>query len=343
MYKNEVDGRVPIGLYLGNEWVCEFMDVDYVRFHSDCRYQQESRLKCNEITEKELGYRFGPMIDFGVIQDASIYGGMPVCKDKAFPILTPAVAEPEEIDPLIEKMYKIDPLESGLVPRFFEWRDQIKRDYGADMKYGNATKGCATMMGQILGIINFLTWIITEPERIRRLIDCWYDIVVRYTEAMRKVTGFVSAGWFGIYSDLSGMISPSLYEEFIKEKEKKLYQRFAGGIDDKRYYHADYRMLHQLPHLRDIGVNQINVDPYIDCKAILDIMPDVVIFGQIPPTEVLLYGTPEQVRQCVKRDIEQAGRNHNLIVSTAGGVNPGTSIENLKAIYEATEEYGYIY
>ena len=333
--------RIPVDLQLISDWIMGHMDADYVRYYTDCRYQQETRLACGAITEKELSCAIGPAIDFGVIQDASIYGGEFVCLDKATPVLTGAVREPADIDGLVERMANIDIFNSGLIPRYFEWRGFIKREYGADMTYGASIQGCATMMGQILGITNFLTWIMTEPERIKNLIDCWYETSVRYIDAMRRATGFASAGWFGIYSDLTGLLSPALYADFIQDKERMLYERYAGGPDDIRFYHADYHMLHQLPALKAIGVNRVNIDPDADCESILKLMPDVVIVGQIPPTSVLLYGTPEDVRRCVKRDIDQAGKTRSLIISTAGGINPGTSIENLKAICDAAEEFGY--
>jgi len=335
--------RVPVDLYLGNEWICEHLNLDCVRFYTDYRYQQDARRACTKITERELGYSFGPMIDFGVIMDASIYGGQPRFSETAPPVLTHAVEEPEEIDALIESVSASDPLKRGLIPQYFEWHSRIHDDHGVALGYGAAIKGCATMMGQILGITNFLTWIITDPEPIRRLIDCWYDTSVRYLDAMRQATGVtLSVGWFGLYSDLTGMLSAGLYEEFIKDKEKALYERYAAAPNAVRFYHADYHMLHQLAALKDIGVNRVNIDPYIDCRAILNVMPDVTIIGQIPPTDILLYGTPGQVRQVVKRDIEQAAPTGNLILSTAGGINAGTNFENLRAVCEAAEEFGYV-
>ena len=97
-------------------------------------------------------------------------------------------------------------------------------------------------------------------------------------------------------------------------------------------------MLHHLETLKDMGVNQVNIDPYIEPKQILEKMPDVIIFGQIPPLKVLFMGTPEEVITCAKRDIGQAGKQ--LVLTTAGSINPGTSFENIKAMCYAAQEYG---
>lgn len=142
---------------------------------------------------------------------------------------------------------------------------------------------------------------------------------------------------------MTGMLSPQMYREFIMAAEKELFDLFAPNLGDKRFYHADYHMLHHLDTLREMGVNAVNIDPYIEPRQILAKLPDAVIYGQVPPTKVLLYGRPEEVIACARRDIEQAGPGKHLILSTAGSINPGTSFENLRALCYAAEKYGYLY
>lgn len=145
------------------------------------------------------------------------------------------------------------------------------------------------------------------------------------------------------YITLAGMLSPQLYREFIMDAEKQLYEKFSPNPRNRRFYHADYHMLHHLDTFQEMGVNEVNIDPYITASQILAKLPEAVVYGQIPPTKVLLYGTLEEVVACARRDIEQAGDGKHLVLSTAGSINPGTSFINLKAICYAVEKYGYIY
>ncbi len=336
--------RVPVSIHLDGDWICDFLKLDNARYYSDFEYQQEQRLRCSEITKKELDYTIYPAVDFGVVMDASVYGGQVNYESKATPTLRPVVNEPEEIDYLIEKMNKVDILEQGLVPKYLEWRERIRMRYGIELSYGNSLKGCATMLGQVCGITNFLTWIMTDPEQIQKLADCWLEITKKYISALRKATGFdESCPGFSFYSDVAGMLSPQLYIDFMMEREKSIYDLYASDSQDTRFYHADSHMLHHLDTLREMGVNQVNVDPYIDPSQILQKMPDVIVFGQIPPTKVLLYGTPDEVVECARRDILQAGAGKHLILCTAGSINPGTAFENLRAMFYAAEKFGYIY
>ena len=341
---NDTILRVPVSITLDGDWICQYMKLDNSRYYSDYQYQQQYRLECSKITERELGYTIHPVVDFGVVMDASIYGGEVNYTANATPTLKPAVTDPAEIDALVEWMAGVNLLEQGLVPKYFEWREKIRAQYGVELKYGGGMKGCATMLGQICGITNFLTWIVTDPEPIHKLVHCWLNTSKRYIREMRSATSYPpEQPGFSFASDVAGMLSPGLYREFIFKAELELYEEFAPGPDDKRFYHADYHMLHHLDAFREMGVNEVNIDPYIDPGQILAKLPQAIVYGQIPPTKVLLYGTPDEVVACAKRDIEQAGPGKHLVLCTAGSINPGTSFENLRALCYAAEKYGYIY
>ena len=331
--------RVPVNVSLDGDWICDFLKLDNALYYSDFDYQQEHRLRCSEITKKEIAYTIHPSVDFGVVMDSSIYGGRVNYESNATPTLKPAINDPEEIDAFVEKVYSSNILEQGLVPKYLEWREKISSKYGIKLTYGGGIKGCATMLGQICGITNFLTWIATDPEQIQKLIACWLDTSIRYINAMRIATDFsANKKGFSFASDVAGMLSPRMYRDFIMEAEKKIYDLYSPNPKDARFYHADSHMLHHLDTLKDMGVNQVNIDPYIEPKQILEKMPDVIIFGQIPPLKILLSGTPEEVISYAKRDIEQSGKQ--LVLTTAGSINPGTSFENLKAMCYAAQEYG---
>jgi len=54
--------------------------------------------------------------------------------------------------------------------------------------------------------------------------------------------------------------------------------------------------------------------------------------GNIPPVDVLVRGTPGEVRQAAEEMVRQAAASGPLIVSAGGGVSPGTPVENLKIL-----------
>jgi hypothetical protein len=58
------------------------------------------------------------------------------------------------------------------------------------------------------------------------------------------------------------------------------------------------------------------------------------------PNVMLSYGQPQEVRQYCKKVIEGVGKNGGYIMDAAAIMQDDTSIENLRAMTEATREYG---
>jgi len=61
--------------------------------------------------------------------------------------------------------------------------------------------------------------------------------------------------------------------------------------------------------------------------------------GNVPPLDVLVRGTVEQVRASTEALLDGARRFGPLLVSPGGGVSPGTPIENLQALAEVAETF----
>ena len=73
-----------------------------------------------------------------------------------------------------------------------------------------------------------------------------------------------------------------------------------------------------------------------------DLERDDMIFvcGGIDIQQVLPYGTPQEVREHVRHQIEAAGTEGGYIICTAHNLQPDTPLENALALFEAYEEFG---
>jgi uroporphyrinogen decarboxylase len=67
---------------------------------------------------------------------------------------------------------------------------------------------------------------------------------------------------------------------------------------------------------------------------------DLCFHGGLDIQGVLPYGTPDEVRDHVRRQIAAAGKEGGYILCTAHNLQPDTPTENLLALFDAYEEYG---
>lgn len=329
--------RAPVAIILDGDWVCEFTKTPCDVYYGDFDEQQRARIQAGNAAYDEIGLRIEPALDFGVVMDASIYGGEIHCAPNAPPTIEPVLESPDKVGELAARMDAADPLSLGLVPRMLEWRGRLKAEHGKTHFAGVTVKGPGSMCGQICGMTNFLMWLAANPAEMKALIELQTRTTIRYIRSMRKATS-ARVPYLALADDLSGMVSEKMYRDFFYPAHKKLFESLAP-YPKLRYFHNDARSEHILHHIRKLRPGAVNFDAKVTVRRIRELIPDAVIFGHVPPIEVLLNGTPEEVRQTALANTAHARADRGRIVlTTAGSINPGTSFDNLRALMQASRE-----
>jgi uroporphyrinogen decarboxylase len=110
---------------------------------------------------------------------------------------------------------------------------------------------------------------------------------------------------------------------------RAIFETFAPEGGHLRYQHSDSDMGHLMGLLDELGVNRVNLGPKIDVRDIRRMMPGAVIEGHMPP-QLLRDGTEEEIAQRVASDFTKAGGDGALVVTTAGSISAGTSLDRIK-------------
>jgi uroporphyrinogen decarboxylase len=65
------------------------------------------------------------------------------------------------------------------------------------------------------------------------------------------------------------------------------------------------------------------------------------LLGNIDCSFLLVYGSPDEVRQSVKETIASAAPGGGYIITSSNSIHPGCKPENYLAMVEATRKYGH--
>ena len=107
--------------------------------------------------------------------------------------------------------------------------------------------------------------------------------------------------------------------------------------------YADGRFDELIPDLIEIGVDILGpVAPEYADPALMKERygADLSFWGTISTQTTLPLGTPESIRQEVRRRMESVGHGGGLCIGPTHRVMPEVPWENLVALYEAVDEYG---
>lgn len=139
------------------------------------------------------------------------------------------------------------------------------------------------------------------------------------------------------------MMSEALYCEWIKPRLKELI-RFAKELNPNIiiFYHSCGFIEPLIPHLIDAGIDVLNPiqSECMDFQEIYQKYGDKISFhGTVGTQTVMPHGTPEEVRETVRRNLQVAGSRGGLLVAPTHMLEPEVPLENILAYLEACREY----
>lgn len=199
------------------------------------------------------------------------------------------------------------------------------------------------------GLERWFMDMMTNPEFCEALIDqtfkFWMDWFHVFLGEVGDVVDVIMIG-----DDLAGqtgpLFNPMVYKEIVKPRHKKLVQYIKSRTNAKIWYHTCGACTQYIPELIDNGIDVLNpvqisavgMEP-VNLKAKFG---DKLSFwgGGIDAQHILPHGTPEQVRDEVRKNLEAFKPGGGYVFNNVHNIQAGVPPENIIALYDAAYEFG---
>ncbi len=140
-------------------------------------------------------------------------------------------------------------------------------------------------------------------------------------------------------------IRPTIYRSLIKPRQRKLYQFIKSKADVKLCYHSCGSVVPFIDDLVEMGVDiltPIQVSAAnMDTKRLKNDFGDRISFlGGVDTQRVMPFGTVDEVRDEVKKRIEDLAPNGGYILGAVHNIQPEVPPENIFAMFDAARKYG---
>jgi uroporphyrinogen decarboxylase len=142
------------------------------------------------------------------------------------------------------------------------------------------------------------------------------------------------------------MISPKMYREILKPIHADFISFIKARTPAKVFFHTDGDVEPLIEDFIDIGVDILNpiqtsAGKMADLKSLKSKYGDRIVFcGAIDTHRVLPFGTPDDVRQEVKRVIETLGPGGGFMLGPVHTVMNDVPAQNVLAMVDAVAEFG---
>ena len=173
-----------------------------------------------------------------------------------------------------------------------------------------------------------------QPEKLHRLLEITTEAAIKWLHAQEKVNG--QARFIIMVDHLPGNISVPMAQEFAFPYFKQVFDEFPSAI---RLYHNEGQSKHYLEFIPKFA-GQIFHCGNVDLEKAKNIIGDqVCLMGNLNANEILLTGSPEEVKKVCIEKLRIAAPGGGYLLCTGGAMAPGTPKENLWAMVQASLEY----
>ncbi|HNS19641.1 MAG TPA: uroporphyrinogen decarboxylase family protein [Sedimentisphaerales bacterium] len=199
------------------------------------------------------------------------------------------------------------------------------------------------------GLERWFMDMVENPDFCAALLDrtlaFWMDYMTGF---LREIGDLIDVVMIG--DDLTGqhgpLFSPVFYRKVVKPRQKQLVQHIKSLTGAKVWYHTCGNCVEYIPDLLDNGVDILN--PVQTSAAGMDPARlkqqygrDIVFWGGgCDAQHVLPFGTPGQVREQVRRNLEVFQPGGGYVFNGIHNIQADVPPENIVALFDAAYEYG---
>jgi len=203
---------------------------------------------------------------------------------------------------------------------------------------------------RIVGMENCLMMMAADKKLAGVLFDKLLELKLAFWEmALPQLADVVDViVEFDDYgTQTSQLISPRMFREQLKPRLEISFDRIKQlAPNAKRFFHSCGNVRPLLPDFIEIGVEVLNPVHIratgMESAALKRDFGDALVLwgGGVDTQGVLPTGTPQEVRDDVRRNIEALAPGGGFVFNTVHNIQADVSPQNIMAMWEALQEYG---
>lgn len=232
----------------------------------------------------------------------------------------------------------VDIEKDGRLPIILKGVELVKKKLGDKVPVSATVTGPFTIAAMAVGTEELLIGTRKSPEKVKQLMEIIVENNNRYIDRLLEIG--VGIGFADPVSSTS-LISVKQYKEFSLpyfQKNVDHIKKNGGGCG----LHICGTSKKLWGMLNETGIGTFGLDNVEDIEEAKEILgPHMCIQGNVPPVEVMRYGTPQDVLRSAKECIRKGYDSPKGFVLTSGCQTPVfTPKENMQALMDAARIFG---
>jgi len=326
----ETQTKIPAGFIVDCPWLPNWYGISLLDYFSNDELWLKANFAAIE-TFPEVMFLPGFWSEYGMCTEPSAFGAKCIFWKNEFPFAEKLIKQSEDIDCLTTPNPETDGLLPFMLNRLLKTQPAIE-SAGHKIRF-SVSRGPLNIASFLMGATELMMAIVMEPDRIHHLMRIITDFLKRWHDLQRQT--FPSIDGILMLDDIVGFISEDDFLTFGFPYIKEIYDESSAKV---KFFHNDADFRVSVKHYPDMGVNLYNPGVQMGINEIKEVTNNrLTVLGSIPPRDVLAAGTPEQVKQATSAMLNELKDKSRLILSCAGGMPPGVTTENIRAMMQVSQ------
>jgi uroporphyrinogen decarboxylase len=216
---------------------------------------------------------------------------------------------------------------------------------------GRSSTGLFEQALWLRGFETFFCDLVQNVAFAEALLDKVCELKMRYWAKALQTVGpnvLIVSEADDLASQNACLLSPRLYRQLIKPRHQRLFAFIKNHAQApvKIFFHSCGAVGPLLPDLIEAGIDILNPVQVsargMDTRQLKRQFGDVLTFygGGVDTQQVLPHGTPQQVRDEVRRRIDDLAPGGGFIFAAVHNIQADVPPQNIMAMWEALQEFG---
>ena len=249
----------------------------------------------------------------------------------------------------IEKYSWPDPTDPARFQGLRQRARELSQNTGTGVALGSIYVGLFEGLNWLRGLEQSMMDLVLNPKIVEAVMEKIAEIKIAYWSTILPQV----KDWVDVVSesdDLGAqkgpMISIAMYRKFIKPLHTRVFSTIKRYTDAPIFFHSCGCVWNFLPDFIESGIDILNPVQVsaakMDTKALKrEFGRDLTFWGGgCDSQNILPHGTPNQVREEVKRRIEDLAAGGGFVFNPVHNIQADVPPENIVAMWEAWRDFG---
>jgi len=196
----------------------------------------------------------------------------------------------------------------------------------------------------------WLCMLVAEKKTAHEMMARYAEAAIARMKLYHQAVGDYCFAW-GVASDDAGtqrgeLVSPELFAEMILPHYRTVCDWVHENTSWKTYLHSCGSIYHYIPHWIEAGIDILNPVQIsaanMEPERLKAQFGGKIVFwgGGCDTQHVLPHGTPQQVREHVRHNLEVFSPGGGYVFTQVHNIQQDVPVENVEAMFAAVHEYG---